>query len=364
MKILYVEDNPIEAKQVSGILSKSPSVQGEIVQAQSLSQALQHLNNRHCDVILTDLNLPDSTGLETFLRIQEKAQHVPIVILTGTFEEESMGIEAVRHGAQDYLHKEPFDAHLLTRVLKHAIERKRLQEKLSKTIEELVRSNRELEHFAYIASHDLREPLRMVGGFTQLLAKKFHGQDPQTDEHLRFILDGVSRMQTLIEDVLAYSQVSSRTRTMEIADLNEIVAQALKNLTSSIAETGTSIKQTPLPKLKINQTEILQLFQNLIANAIKFRGKESPQIQISAKKEHTEWIFSVRDNGIGIDSQYSRRIFEIFQRLHSPGEYSGSGIGLAICKKVVENHDGRIWVESQPGVGSTFYFTLPEVSIS
>jgi light-regulated signal transduction histidine kinase (bacteriophytochrome) len=218
-----------------------------------------------------------------------------------------------------------------------------------------------LEQFAYVASHDLQEPLRMVASFTQLLAKRYRAKlDQDADEFIGYAVDGATRMQQLINDLLAYSRVGTRGKSFKPEDCNVIFRQARDNLAKAIEDSSAIIFQDPLPMIFGDEVQLIQLFQNLIANAIKFHGPDSPQIQVTAERNGQEWVFAVKDNGIGIAPEHQERIFSIFQRLHQRSEYPGTGIGLAICKKIVERHGGRIWVESQVGAGSTFYFTIPE----
>jgi PAS domain S-box-containing protein len=233
-------------------------------------------------------------------------------------------------------------------------ERKRFEE-------ELKRSNAELQQFAYVASHDLQEPLRMVASYTQLLAQRYLGKlDSDADEFIGFAVDGAKRMQNLIEDLLAYSRVGTREKVPRLCESEQIARSALKNLSVAVEESGASIEIADLPEIKCDALQLETVFQNLIANAIKFRNKDKPcVIQISARQEGQNWIFWVKDNGIGIEPRYFKRIFQVFQRLCTREEYPGNGIGLAICKKIVERHHGRIWLESQAGAGTKFYFTIP-----
>lgn len=240
-------------------------------------------------------------------------------------------------------------------------ERQQVEEKLKLAMAEFARSNAELEQFAYVASHDLQEPLRMVTSFTQLLEKRYKNKlDKDADEFIEFIVDGATRMQSMINDLLQYSRVGTRGKPFAMTDFESVMDQALVNLKVAIEENNAIVTHDPLPTLKVDSLQMVQVFQNLFSNAIKFRSKEIPRVHITATKKENEWIFQVSDNGIGIASEFFDRLFIIFQRLHSRSEYPGTGIGLAVCKKIVERHGGKIWVESEPGKGSRFYFTIPE----
>ena len=245
-------------------------------------------------------------------------------------------------------------------VMYDITERKRIEAELQERARELERSNTELEQFAYVASHDLQEPLRMVSSYTQLLARRYKGKlDSDADDFIHYAVDGANRMQTLINDLLAYSRVGTRGKEFAPTETRVVFEAARANLLGAIEECGAEVTSGELPTVMGDETQLVQLFQNLLANALKFRDeKRVPKIHVGAERRGGEWLFSVRDNGIGIDPQYAERIFVIFQRLHGKADYTGTGIGLAICKKIVERHGGRIWVKSQLGEGSTFYFTL------
>jgi signal transduction histidine kinase len=239
-------------------------------------------------------------------------------------------------------------------------ERRRAELKLAQYAGDLARSNAELEQFAYVASHDLQEPLRMVASFTQLLAKRYGGRlDRDADEFIGFAVDGANRMQQLINDLLAYSRVGTRGKPLRPTDLTEVLGQARANLHEAIKESGALVTNDLLPVVAGDEVQLIQLFQNLLANAIKFQSKKTPLIHVSAQTDEHGWLIAVKDNGIGIAPEHQERIFAIFQRLHGRHEYPGTGIGLALCKKIVERHGGRLWVESEPGKGATFFFNLP-----
>ena len=239
-------------------------------------------------------------------------------------------------------------------------QRKQAEEQLRRTMDDLARSNRELEQFAYVASHDLKEPLRKVQSFTELLAQRYKGQtDEKTDRYVGHIVDGSQRMQRLIDDLLAYSRVGRSEMKTAPTDLNAIFQRVTHDLGTAIQEKKAVVESDPLPTVNANDAQIGLVLQNLIANGIKFHGAEPPRVRVSAERRGAEWVLCVRDNGIGVDPKHFEKLFQIFQRLHAAGEYPGTGIGLAVCKKIIERHGGRIWIESEPGKGAAFLFTLP-----
>ena len=265
---------------------------------------------------------------------------------------------------------------LVTAAIRDISTRKAAEAQLLQKVEELKRSNEELGQFAYIASHDLQEPLRMVASYTQLLSRRYKGRlDSDADEFIAFAVDGASRMQRLIQDLLAYSRVGTKGRELAETSSERAFAQALVNLRGAVEASGAAVTHDALPDVLADETQLVQLFQNLVGNAIKYQGPGVPQVHVSAEREEGRkggrdgsrngdgrWVFSVRDNGLGIDPQYFERIFGMFQRLHKREEFAGTGIGLAICRKIAERHGGTVTVESEPGRGSTFRFSLAGVA--
>ncbi|MGA2705897.1 MAG: PAS domain S-box protein, partial [Isosphaeraceae bacterium] len=276
------------------------------------------------------------------LEIQNRDGHtIPVLYNAAIYRDEAGGVAGVIAAARDIT------------------ERKRAAALLERHAAELARSNRELEQFAYIASHDLQEPLRMVASFLELLAERYKGRlDEKADLFISRAVDGAVRMKGLIDDLLGYSRVTTKARPLEVMETGAAVDEATSNLGKAIAEKGAVVTHDALPAVLADRTQLVQLFQNLIGNALKFCDGP-PRVHVAAVRNAEEWVFSVRDNGIGIAPEHQERIFQIFQRLHGRDKYPGMGVGLAICQKVVERHGGRIWVESQPGEGSTFFFTLP-----
>lgn len=254
--------------------------------------------------------------------------------------------------------------HLNTTLERRVAERTETAEQrakqLAQSITELEHSNLELQRFAYVASHDLQEPLRMITGFCDLLQRRYHDQfDERASQWIGFVVEGGRRMQTLVQDLLNYSRIDYQARPFEPTDCDLVLEEAVANLRSSIEDLHAQVTHDPLPTLNADSSQLLQVFQNLIGNAIKFHGDEPPHVHVSAEPQDSGWRFSIRDNGMGIEPQFAERIFEIFKRLHGRDRYPGSGIGLAICKRVVERHGGHIWVEPGGERGSVFYFTIP-----
>lgn len=241
----------------------------------------------------------------------------------------------------------------MVRSLRDTTERRRAQE-------ELARYAAELEQFTWLAAHDMQEPLRTMTSFSQLLAQRYRDSlDAEANKYIDLVVGAARRMRALIEDVLAYSRVARPTADLQPTDCGAAFDRSLQDLRSAVEQSGATVTKDPLPTVQADSARLEQLFQNLLGNALKFRGAEPPQVHVSARQNGAEWIFSVRDNGIGIEPRHAQRIFRIFERLHPKHQYPGTGMGLAICKRIVEAHRGRIWVESEPGKGSTFQFALP-----
>jgi signal transduction histidine kinase len=361
--VLLVEDNPLDAELVLRALRKGGfEVHSEIVQEE---EAFTRSIRRHApDVVLADYNLPGWAGMEALKVLRREGMEIPLILVSGALGDVS-AVECIKRGATDYVLKDGLVR--LPETIRRALEEKREHElrrgaerDLAKKAEELARSNADLEQFAYVASHDLQEPLRMVTAYTQLLAERYKGKlDENADKYIGYASEGAQRMQVLIQDLLAFSRVGRSGTARTNVDCNAVMKDVVQTLTPTIEASGAVVTYADLPTVWAEPTQMGQVFQNLIGNGIKFRGKEAPAISVQAEKQDGQWLFSVADNGIGIAPEYVENIFVVFQRLHARTEYPGNGIGLAICKKVVERLGGRIWVESQPGPGSTFKFTIP-----
>ncbi len=325
------------------------------------------VNQRACDVLgytrkeLLDLSVPDidplypKEKLDGFIRNLKKDTPVTIEAIHKRKDGTTFPVE-IRTGLIN-IRDNP---HVLS-LVRDITKRKQAEDKIKQTSLDLARSNKELERFAFIASHDLKEPLKTISGFVNLLKKRYNNKlDKNADEFIEIIVDSTKRMEQLIDNLLGYARVSMSTKKFNHTDYNKILERSISNLTVAIEDSRAKINIDPLPALMANDLQIECLFQNLISNAIKFHGKEPPIIHVSAEKKEHDWIFSVRDNGIGIEHKDTDRIFNMFQRLHSKSKYAGTGIGLSVCKNIVDNHGGRIWVESDSGKGSNFFFSIPD----
>ena len=396
VKILMVDDKPENIVALEAVLD---DLGEELIKANSGKEALRACLEHDFAVILLDVKMPDMDGFETaaMIRERDRSKDTPIIFLTALKSEEHL-FRGYYMGAVDYLYKPIVPEVLRSKVsvfvdlskknclLRNhaaALEQKNreLQDQVSERLraeedvrrlnaelerrvqertQELSRSNDELRQFAYVASHDLQEPLRTVGSYAQLLAKRYKGKlGEDADEFIGYMVGGVNRMHTLLNDMLAFSRVTqNQNKPFARAQLDAVLQAALMNLELTIKESSAEIAAGHLPTVMCDETQIGQVFQNLIGNAIKYKGADAPRVEISAEQEGDECVISVKDNGIGIDPQYHERIFGIFKRLHGR-ELPGTGMGLAICKRIVERHGGRIWVESEQGQGASFRFTLP-----
>jgi signal transduction histidine kinase len=365
---LLVEDNPDDALLIQEMLADADGGSFEWIHAERLSEGLEELAAGSADVVLLDLSLPDSHGLDTFATAHSHAPETPIILLTG-LDDEELAVQAVQLGAQDYLSKSRMEGQLLVRSLRYAIERQNLlaelviqSGELARLNEDLRRSNAELEQFASVASHDLQQPLRAISGHIRLLSRRYKGRmDSDADEFLGFVTDGADRMQLLIDALLQYAQVGASGAPLAPTDCEEALARAASNVQPVVTETHSSITHDSLPHVRGDSTQLVQLFQNLLSNAIKFRGNRTPRIHVSSTRRGDRYVIAVADNGIGIPADHSEAVFGMFKRLHGRAKYPGTGLGLAICSKIVDRHGGRIWVESKPDQGSTFYFELRAV---
>lgn len=363
LRALLVEDNALDATLVLRALYKdSFDVTADVVQDEAAFT--QRLHTNPPDVVLADYNLPNWEGMQVLAVIRREGLDIPVIMVTGALGDVT-AVECIKQGATDYVLKDNLARlpEAIRRALREKQERqlrRQVEDDLAKKAEELARSNADLEQFAYVASHDLQEPLRMVTAYTQLLGERYKGRlDESADKFIGYASEGAQRMQVLIQDLLAFSRVGRKESAPTSVDCNAVMKEVQQTLTSAIQESGAVVTCADLPAVWADHTQVAQVFQNLIGNAIKFRGKETPAISVRAEKQDQQWLFTIADNGIGIAPEYAQNIFVVFQRLHTRTEYPGNGIGLAICKKIVERYGGKIWVESQPDRGSAFRFTIP-----
>ena len=419
--ILVVDDTPENLRLLSTMLSQRGYTPRCVINGQ---MALRACNSNPPDLILLDIMMPEMNGYEVceHLKNDPITRDIPVIFISAK-DEVFDKVNAFAVGGVDYISK-PFqfeevlvriESHLTLRKLQNQLKeqnvllqdeinnrlaveqilheknqilqqeissrravekaiqeqnlllqkeicnRQRVESALLKSNQELARSNAELEQFAYVASHDLQAPLATIASYAQLLEKRYKDQlDSQANQFIGNIVQGCTRMQTLIDDLLEYSRVGRSQKPFKPSNCNQVVEQALANLQAVIRDTQAVVSYGELPVVNGDISQLVQLFQNLVGNAIKYRQDAPPAVCISACKQQDSWLFSVSDNGIGIAAQHQERIFQIFQRLHTQKEYSGTGIGLAICQKIVERHGGQIWVDSEPGQGSTFHFTLAD----
>ena len=362
LHFLLVEDSPLDVELILRELRRAEFVFTSVA-VQTPEDFTREVRANCPQIVLADYNLPQWRGMEAVEILRCENLDVPLILVTGALGEVN-AVECLKQGATDYVLKGA-----LTRLpvaIRRALQerglreqRKEAEEALARKAEELARSNRELEEFAYVASHDLQEPLRMVASYCELLSQRYRGKlDDKADKFIDYAVDGARRMQRLITDLLQYSRVGTQARALRPTDASAVLGSVIVGLQNVIEASLAVIVSGPLPAVQADEMRLGQVFQNLIGNALKFRGEQVPRIRVSAEVVDKMVHFSVSDNGIGIEKDSSGRIFQMFQRLHTREKYEGSGIGLAIAKKIVEQHGGKIWFESVPGQGTTFYFTL------
>lgn len=368
--VLIVDDN---RDSLFALKEGLASLNVRILTAESGREALRILLEETVAAILLDVLMPDMDGFETaeLIRSHAKTKFTPILFITGVSKSDENIQKGYVLGAVDYILK-PVNVEILKSKVKVFVDlhnmraRERIvNRQLQKLTEELTRSNKDLEHFAYIASHDLQEPLRSIDGFLHLVKQRAEGRlDQESIEYMDRTIKAAGHMRDLILGLLAFSRINTKGRPFEMVDLEQTLCACLEDLNQAVSGSKAEITHAPLGQVLGDHQQLKQLFENLLSNAIKYRAAGPPRIHISVREElnaegEKSLLFSVQDNGIGIDSQYAETIFLMFKRLHTNAQYTGTGIGLALCKKIVERHGGRIWVDSETGKGSTFCFTLP-----
>lgn len=342
MRILFIGDDSDDARRIAHAIGDG---EAGVARAESVAAAVEALAAAPADAVVLDARVSDGTDADatSLSRLREACGEAPLLVLAGIDGAQHVA-RAICDGPRDVLLANRADGARLISAIRRT--------------NELERSNQDLQQFAYVASHDMQEPLRMVKSYLQLLAQRYEGKlDSEADEFIGYAVDGAARMQRMIDDLLAYSRVQTKGKEFAPADCETALDGALRNLQLAIQESHAEITRDPLPTISADHAQLCQLFQNLVGNALKFHGQEPPRIHIAAERRDGAWLFSVRDNGIGVPPDRAGEVFTIFKRLHSRGEYPGSGIGLAVCKRIVERHGGRIWVEAA-NPGATFYCTM------
>lgn len=357
LRVLMVEDQPDHQALIQRHLRQVRQQRITVQAVDRLAAAVDLLGSEPFDAVLLDLHLPDSLGLETVTRLRDVEPRAALIVLSA-LDDEEVAMDAVRLGAEDYLIKSELSSELLSRAIRYAVERRRQRQALEAYAAELERSNRELDDFAHVASHELKTPLWVIRYAMQTLDEiglpPMEEDDRKIWEGARTSLDQAT---TVINNLLAYARVSGAKATQPIA-ADEALKSAVEQLQVMIDESGTRLEHQPLPRVMADTEQLAHVFRNLIGNAIKYR-RTRPHIRIEARRNGEECQFNIVDNGIGIEPRLYERVFNLFDRGNQPGQADGTGVGLAICKRIIERQGGRIWVESKPGEGSVFSFTLP-----
>lgn len=365
LKLLLVEDDQNFGLSISKFLARARRVFFTVEQVFTLQEGLSRLSSATFDVVLLDLTLPDSQGIESVNLILEMNLRIPIIVLTG--EDEALAIEALHLGVQDYIQKGDFDLRALERIILYAVERQELMTRvkdqrdlLNQRAADLETSNARFASLGYTLAHDLSEPLRTISSYLHLLRKK--SLDRLTEKELEYLdmaTSGSQRMALLIKDLYEYSQIDGKSQFVSV-DLNLVISEVLVNLRKAVEDSQAEILMDTLPVVMGCKSQLIMLFQNLISNSLRYKKPDLKTIiKIEALESQNEFLISVSDNGIGINSKFLNEIFEPFRRLHSMDDYPGSGIGLASCKRIMEYHQGRIWAQSEIASGSNFYVAFP-----
>lgn len=357
--VLLIEDSEIFRQLIRHQLEEAAAGTIVLESVERLAAGLERLSAGGIDAVLLDLNLPDSTGIETLWKTLAHSPGAAVIVLT-SLDDEDLALSAVKGGAQDYLGKEHISGEILVRSIRHAVERKRLHRKLESHAAGLERASQDLKQFARVAAEGMRSPLRVVAETCDfLLTDPGAKLDEESRARIRGALDDVERTRRLLRDLVAYTRAGARPPDSGAESSCEaVLAGVLDRLKSEIGESGLTVIHDALPDVAVEEDGLRQLLENLLRNAVDYRSDAPPEVHVHAERQADMWLFSVRDNGTGIDQEYPGQIFEPFEKLE-PGATAGSGVGLAVCKRIVETTGGRIWVNSEAGRGSTFYFTLP-----
>ena len=351
--ILNVDDNEVGRYARTRVLQRAGF---RVLEAGTGGEALLIVARDKPAVVLLDVNLPDISGIEVTQRIREDPDLASVLVMqiSASRIDDDDRVAALDRGADTYI-TEPVHPTVLVASIRALLRTREAED-------ELRRSNEQLRRFSYVVAHDLKEPMRAVSSYSRLLQTRYGGRlDREADEFIGFIVDGVDRMNRFVQDMLLYSQTTDAQLERKTISLDSVLNWALMEVHGAVTESAAEITRGPLPDVCVDGMRMCQVLANLIGNAIKYRGLEPPRIHVSAAEQDQSWVISVRDNGVGIDPRYQDQVFVLFKRLHGRDK-PGSGVGLAICKDIVERHGGRIWVDSAPGQGSTFSFSLPKMS--